>query len=476
MDPIPLRKRTAPSNDAATHSPRAMAKPTTTPTDRNPAEADLPGPRQSATAEPSTSSPTTSSPTIGRIRRVYHLHLPLVLFCGVSLLIAIGAFNSNNNLLFWLFSLALAMLIVSGIVSGQMLMGVRIERERTEPAEAGSPLIVRYRLTNTNRFVPVFALAIVEEPQASSAQPLASLAVAKAAKPTLRGPESFCTYLPARTTLIIEGQSPTFSRGEVLLSHLRIISEFPFGIVRKSLLFTQPTSVIVHPARVAEITIDAPSNRGAPSQQVSRERLSRVGSGDEFHSLREYGPGDSPRMVAWRASARREATTGTIEPLVRQTAATPTQRLVIVLDLAPAATDAEYELAISQTATLLSAPAGLTGLASIRSAIVGLWIPRTGLYEPPSGHAAASPSRSGKPSAKLRDLLTALTRLPRFEVSASPDRHEPPPHSMPAFSRDIGLIVVTGHHAPQRLSAADFQPHPSSATPRPSPRTSRDAL
>lgn len=55
-------------------------------------------------------------------------------------------------------------------------------------------------------------------------------------------------------------------------------------------------------------------------------RLRRYGEGSEFESLRSYQPGDDPRTVDWKASARRR------EPVVRKYQVERNQTLVIAID------------------------------------------------------------------------------------------------------------------------------------------------
>ena len=55
-------------------------------------------------------------------------------------------------------------------------------------------------------------------------------------------------------------------------------------------------------------------------------RIRRWGEGSEFESLREYRPGDDPRAVDWKASARRP------ELLVRQYQVERNQTVVLAID------------------------------------------------------------------------------------------------------------------------------------------------
>jgi len=100
----------------------------------------------------------------GRIVRRYHFHAPGVLYVAVTLFLALGAINSQNNLLFAALGLAIGGLLVSGIISGASLLGLRVERDPIVHASVGAPLTVSYTISNTNRFFPAFGLGVMELP------------------------------------------------------------------------------------------------------------------------------------------------------------------------------------------------------------------------------------------------------------------------------------------------------------------------
>ncbi|MGH7131495.1 MAG: DUF58 domain-containing protein [Phycisphaerales bacterium] len=255
-------------------------------------------------------------------RRQYHVHATFVLYCGVTLLIAVGAFNSNNNLLYWLFGLSLGSMLVSGVISGMMMMALRVEREAIEPAQAGGPLIVRYRVTNRARLIPAFALTIREELDTSQSPGDIQEAAGELADP----PEAFASHIPPRTTVTVEGVALASRRGRVRFKGVRVNSAFPFGIIRKSLYFASPASAIVRPFP-APVSADAvTSKRGSGSSGSDLAR--RHGIGDEFVSLRPYQPGDPPKTIAWKASAR--GSSGD-DLLVRQTGSAAPRRVWIEL-------------------------------------------------------------------------------------------------------------------------------------------------
>jgi len=293
------------------------------------------------------------------VARRYHVHSVLLMYCAVSLLLAVGAFNSNNNLMFWMFALAFSMIIVSGLISGPMLMGVRVERVGVTEAVEGSAARFTYRVRNTNRWVPAFALTVEERGEGRGGGGGAGGSGSGRGPPRGarldEGPRAFVAHVGAGQTVTVEGVCRAEGRGVMRLVEIVVTSDFPFGIVRKSLRFVSPGLLIVRPrpegGEAPSLAVDA---RSRLMSEATRQRERAMG--DEFFALREYQPGDSPRSIAWRATARaapRDGGGGGAELLVRQTTASAPGRLEVLLDLTGAPDEAAYERAIRRATGLV---------------------------------------------------------------------------------------------------------------------------
>lgn len=396
----------------------------------------------------------------------------------VTLLLALGAFNSQNNLLFWAFGFSLAVLVVSGALSGAMLMGVDVRRERLQDTDAGSPLTIRYRVRNRNRLMPAFALSIDElpadpPPGAPGGRPQTHSTVSR-----IEQPRAFVAHLGPRESIVVTASPRAIRRGPISFRAFVVSTSFPFGLVRKSLEFAEPASAVIRPAPLAA-DLPAIAEQLGPGESDRSGRLR--GPGDEFHSLREYNPGDNPRAIAWKPSARR----GSL--LVRQSLAPAPQRLWIVLRLRidTERADPLDERAIGIAAAVIRrARADLSGGTAARgngvgdrSLAIGLAVPVVGLLVPPNIHP-------GHADRLLREL--GLIEL------GPPDARglrEAFPHI--SSSRDVGRCIcihagvidpsfapADSARRPTHLSSADPGAEPRRGAPHtPDPgRSQREAV
>ncbi len=323
------------------------------------------------------------------IRRRFHVHATLLVFAGLALLLAVGAFNSNNNLLFWLFGLALSLIIVSGLISGTMLMGLRVERLPLRPGTAGEVMKVEYRVRNLSRLVPCMAVRLAER---------------SGSGPDVR---AFIAYVGPRRTRVIEGLCVPACRGRWTLDRFAATTEFPFGIIRKSLAFRQAAALVVHPRPLDPGEVDG-AERGR-GQRTGRTQLVSRWRGwlgeEQLAGIREYAPGDQASSIAWRASARAMAASPErANLLVREHLRAPPlpSDVVVQLDLRGAGTEAEYERTISRALGVARRLSGGRGANTLR---VGLVVLGRGVLVRPRARSLAA-------------IVDGLTDLPRFGQAA----------------------------------------------------------
>jgi uncharacterized protein (DUF58 family) len=359
------------------------------------------------------------------VRRRYHLGVPGLVYVFLTLLVALGAFNSQNNLLFWAFGFSLALLVVSGLLSGAMLMGLEVQRQEPAPGAVGVGVRVHYRVTNRTRRIPAFALTITEIGGTSAGPARASRkrhgakggteAAAFDWSRLISQPIAFIAHVGPGQTVHAEALARADRRGVARMTSFLVTTAFPFGIVKKSLLFLQETEVLVYPLAepVPPAFLQHITRQGDRGMAPTR----RAGPSDEFFAMREYVAGDSPRAIAWRLSARGRGL------LVRQSAAPSPVRLWVWLRLDRGAEDRLTERAISLAAGIVEAALG-AGMET------GLLVPSPGI---------AIPARDSR---QHRDCL--LGQLARLDPAAAPAPMAATPLRTAIGARSLVVVVHAG--------------------------------
>ena len=364
----------------------------------------------------------STPPGTPHTRRSSSLTPPGFLFVFVTLFLALGAINGQNNLLFWLFGFSIAALIVSGIITGTALIAIRLHAHPLQSTELGSPLKPRYTLHNTSKLLPNFALQIIELPSQKNT-------------PLQNSTPAITLHLPPNTHTIAQSQIIPTTRGLLNLQTIRIRTRFPFGLFTKTIDFTLPRQALILPTplQINQTTIEKLTN----SDDTSTRSLNRRGAGLDYFALREYQPGDALRTIAWKQSAR----TDTL--LVTEYPEPATDQLTLELSTPTSQTpEAQFERAISLTYSLLKAAPLHTRIA--------LTIPFASINIPPATGQAHIDR-----CARTLALLTRPTHpQPHHHPSQKQSRH----HQL-----TIGYTRSTDQ-TPSDLYAEDFTPPISSTT------------
>lgn len=143
---------------------------------------------------------------------------------------------------------------------------------------------------------------------------------------------------------------PTHRRAVIVVGPVRSVRADPLSLLRRQVLWTEPTDLYVHPRTVPLVGSAAgfiKDLEGLPTKDLSSADVS-------FHALRDYVPGDDRRHIHWKTTAR----TGKL--MVRQFEETRRSHLAVALstNTSEYGSDAEFELGVSV--------AGSIGLQAIR--------------------------------------------------------------------------------------------------------------
>lgn len=295
------------------------------------------------------------------MKKRYQLRLPFWIFAGLTALVALAAMNSGNNLLFWIFGVMASALLVSGIVSGSMLRGLGVRRMLPQHGAVGEPMAVRYLVTNRNRLFPTFSVHFDEE-----------VGHTRHGWRALMGPvTAWVMHIGPRESVHGEATFWPTGRGEARFDGLRIATSFPFGIIGKSIVASQPQRILVYPRLYAlhRRVFEAIAPAGAVGLRVS----AHAGAGDDYYGLREFRLGDSMRHIAWKRTANRDELL-----CIERTRPSP-PKMRILLDLTTMTDPASSARALEERA--ISLAASLVHGADLGGFEVGLTI--LGIDRPP---------------------------------------------------------------------------------------------
>lgn len=180
-------------------------------------------------------------------------------------------------------------------------------------------------------------------------------------RPSAGQPTQWSDYLwqlPRKEKRVRRMQRVLPQRGKYRWSGIRVSTGFPLGLCRREAYYELVQERVVLPP-VGQVNL--PHLQSVLELQPPRTATPRPwqrplpGAEFEFHGLREYRSGDSPRYVHWRSSAR----TGQL--LVREMEPPASEDLVLVLEAwrpdsnAEAAVFADLEEAISLAASVVLA-------------------------------------------------------------------------------------------------------------------------
>lgn len=253
--------------------------------------------------------------------RITNFGLGYVLMC---LVVAIGATNTGNNGLYLVLAGMLAAMIVSGVISRRNVRGVACEIEPVGEVVAGRPALLKVRFENRLAASTAQALFFLHE--------------------GLPGPLWVAPLKPGELReVLVEGVFP--QRGVFDRADAGLLSRFPLGLFRKYRHARLAREIVVYPRpEVTSVAMPPPED-----SRGGRPHPRRRGGGSDIRMLRDFVPGDDPRDLHWKQSARMR------HWIVREREAERDRVVVLTLDNAladpaDAAAGADLERRISRCA------------------------------------------------------------------------------------------------------------------------------
>ncbi|MBI2525073.1 MAG: DUF58 domain-containing protein [Candidatus Rokubacteria bacterium] len=311
------------------------------------------------------------------------------LFAAMGL--GVAAINTGNNLLYLLSSMLLGLVVVSGILSEAVMRGLRLTAILPEEVHAGRPALVGATVANRKRRIPSYSISLEALGQGGPGRVI------------------YLPRLSAGDERVVTWELTLAARGRHRLPGVRVTTRFPFGVFLKAGQVILRAEVLVYPALVP-VPAHLLRRIGGSGPAQTRRR----GRGSDLHNLRDYRPGDDPRLIHWRSSAKTQALT------VRELEAETSTDTRIVLDGTGARDPARLETGLSEAASL--ACHLLRAGATVELAGPGLLVPLArgrgqerriltalALYEPRPARAGTGLARAaGREGAALREIRVGI--------------------------------------------------------------------
>jgi uncharacterized protein (DUF58 family) len=224
--------------------------------------------------------------------------------------------NQQVNLILLVAGLAAGPFVASFFVSATMLHKLRITRRAAPYVFSGDSIYVDYTLENDRQWTSALALFVEDEATPTDRT------VSGAAGLT---PQVFFARVPGgeRARLRWQGISP--KRGVYRFRTMELVTRFPFGLMERRVAVSEFKEFFVYPA-VGQLSRRWHLVQRQAAETRRGQRHDRTSQQQEYHGLRDYRAGDSPRWIHWRTSARLG------QPMVKEFEQQNEQDLAILLD------------------------------------------------------------------------------------------------------------------------------------------------
>jgi uncharacterized protein (DUF58 family) len=242
----------------------------------------------------------------------------------------------GDNALYFAACGVVATILLSAAATALASPEIGIERSMARRVFAGEPFPVSVTVRNRSRWRPGLGLAFRDALQSASP-----------GEATCGGTVA---VLPPGGGVRIGYEARIHRRGVYRISSFLSATRFPFGLFERRRLVEEATALTVLPSP-GRLAREAKASLSRASRHAEARRAGRPGH-EEFHALRPFLPGDNPRLIHWRTSARAG------ELMRREYRADAGAEWVVLLDAFPPEILRQeakrvFERAISCCATLL---------------------------------------------------------------------------------------------------------------------------
>lgn len=283
---------------------------------------------------------------VGRLNRK-RVMLPRegMMYLLIMIVAFVASLIGRSNMLMLVFSIMAGPFIVNGWVIHTLLHRNRVTRKVPPRAMCGETISIEVSLENRKLWFSSWLMVIRDRVGRSNLGGFLGSSAEVGLEPSVL----FASVRPGteRTACY---QLRLNRRGRYLFGPLEVSTRFPLGLVERGYVIDERGEMLIYPQ------IGTLSSRWYRESQLAAEMIERQQTRkgmfeDEFHHLRNFRSGDSPREVHWRTSARMN------ELMVQEFHQSRDRGLIVLLDLwqpdRPSEEEvARVELAVSFVATI----------------------------------------------------------------------------------------------------------------------------
>jgi uncharacterized protein (DUF58 family) len=218
-----------------------------------------------------------------------------LVYAVVSMLLLIAGLWQQVNLILLVFTLTAGPFVASIYGGRSMLRRLSVSRRVPAYVFSGDLLAIDYAMENSRRWHDALAVFLEDAlipvdrsiPGATNLTPWAF----------------FARVAPGQAGRVRwQGVAP--SRGSYVFRDLDLGTRSPFGIVEHRATLALSDQIVVYP-QIGQLTRRWLQMQRQVTESRRGQRHDRSAQQLEYHGLRDYRSGDSPRWIHWRTSARR---------------------------------------------------------------------------------------------------------------------------------------------------------------------------
>jgi uncharacterized protein (DUF58 family) len=216
-------------------------------------------------------------------------------YAGVCFLLLMAGLGHQVNLILLVFALTAGPFIASVYTGRSMLRGLSVARRLPAYVFSGDPFAIDYTIENGRRWFAALAVFLED-----------SVVPVDRSIPGAEGqaPRVFFPRVGARSRSRERWQGIAPTRGKYEFRDLDLGTRSPFGLVEHRATLAISDQIVVYP-RIGQLSRRWFQMQRQATESRRGQRHDRSAQHIEYHGLRDYRSGDSPRWIHWRTSARR---------------------------------------------------------------------------------------------------------------------------------------------------------------------------